>query len=142
MRKSADLRDTVDTWQTMRRNVDDALLLWEMAAEEDDAAMRDEVAAEAERLGQRMEELEFQLLLSGEYDRNNAILSIHAGAGGTEAQDWASRLLRMYTRWCERRGYKADIVEETPGEEARAMEERIWEELRESTRRRHVEARI
>ena len=125
MRKIADLRETVDTWQTMRRNVDDALLLWEMAAEEDDAAMRDEVTAEAERLGQRMEELEFQLLLSGEYDRHNAILSIHAGAGGTEAQDWASMLLRMYLRWCERRRYKADIVEETPGEEAGILSARV-----------------
>jgi peptide chain release factor 2 len=125
MREAAELRDTIETWTSVRQRAADAIELWEMAEEEDDAATRDEVTAEAEALGRELDKLEFQLLLSGEYDRANAILSVHAGAGGTEAQDWASMLLRMYLRWCERRNYKTELVDQSDGEEAGILSARV-----------------
>lgn len=118
MRQTAQLRSTVETWQTLRQRAQDAADLWSMAEDEDDEVTRQEVIAEATALSQELEALEFQLLMSGEYDRNNAILSIHAQEGGTEAQDWALMLLRMYLRWCERHKFKAEIVDQTAGEEA------------------------
>src|SRR5207249_2372306 len=81
-------------------------------------ATREEVARELEQLRDRLADLEFQLALSGEYDANDAILAIHASEGGTESQDWAQMLLRMYLRWAEKRGYKAEVLEVTPGDEA------------------------
>jgi peptide chain release factor 2 len=80
--------------------------------------MEAEIATEADELETRFEEMEFELLLSGEYGRSSAFLAVHAGAGGTEAQDWAEMLLRMYLRWAERRGYQASVVDTSPGEEA------------------------
>ena len=118
MRKAAELRDKVDTWRGMRQRIEDGNELWALAEEADDEATRQEVTAEAQALVKELDTLEFQLLMSGEYDRSNCILSIHAGAGGTEAQDWAAMLLRMFLRWCERRRYKAEIVDQTEGEEA------------------------
>jgi peptide chain release factor 2 len=80
--------------------------------------MAAEVSKAAQALETRMAKLEFQVLLSGEYDRASAILAIHAGAGGTESQDWAQMLQRMYLRWAERRGYRAQVFDESPGDEA------------------------
>ena len=118
MRRASELRSTVDTWTQLRQRAQDAAELWAMAAEEGDEATQAELLTEAQAIGKELEGLEFQLLMAGEYDRNNAILSIHAGAGGTEAQDWASMLLRMYLRWAERHRFKADIVDQRDGEEA------------------------
>jgi peptide chain release factor 2 len=92
--------------------------LYEMAEAEDDAATRDEVAAEYERLNERVGELEFLLALSGDYDANGAILAIHASEGGTESQDWAEMLLRMYLRWAEKHGHKTEVLDLSEGEEA------------------------
>jgi peptide chain release factor 2 len=89
-----------------------------MAEAEDDAATRDEVAAEYERLNERVGELEFLLALSGDYDANGAILAIHASEGGTESQDWAEMLLRMYLRWAEKHGHKTEVLDLSQGEEA------------------------
>jgi peptide chain release factor 2 len=80
--------------------------------------MGKEVAAEVERLTQDLEQREFRLLLSGSHDRGSAILAIHAGAGGTDASDWAEMLLRMYMRWAESRGFKADVIDQMDGDEA------------------------
>lgn len=118
MREIAERRDEVDTWQGIRQRIDDAGELWALTEGEDDEASRQELAAETAALEEELADLEFHLLLSGEYDRKNAILSIHAGAGGTEAQDWASMLLRMYLRWAERHRFKADVVDQRNGEEA------------------------
>ena len=118
MRRLADLRDQVTTWQALERRVRDALDLVEMAAEEDDDSLQAELTNEVESLEKTLEALEFQMLLSGEHDKDGALLSIHAGAGGTESQDWTQMLLRMYLRWAEDQGYQAEIVDQTEGEEA------------------------
>ena len=98
--------------------VADASELLEMAVESDDQALIAEIAADADRLSKQYAALEFQLALGGPYDRNGAILSIHAGVGGTEAQDWAQMLMRMYLRWIERHDYSSEITNQLEGEEA------------------------
>jgi peptide chain release factor 2 len=118
MRDLATLRAQVQTWDRLAADVADAQLLLEMAVEADDAAALAEVTAETEALTKRYQELEFQLALGGPYDNSAAILSVHAGVGGTEAQDWAQMLLRMYLRWAERRGYDTEITNQLEGEEA------------------------
>jgi peptide chain release factor 2 len=118
MRDLAGLRDLVHIWDKLSADVADAALLLDMAVEAEDAAVLAEVTAEAAALTKRYDELEFQLALGGPYDNNAAILSVHAGVGGTEAQDWAQMLLRMYLRWIERRGYAVEITNQLDGEEA------------------------
>ena len=100
------------------RELGELRLLWEMASEEADESLEPEIQAGLERLRQELRDFELAVVLSGEHDRKTAILSIHAGAGGTESQDWAQMLLRMYTRWAERRGYKIEVVDLLPGDEA------------------------
>ena len=85
---------------------------------QDDVSLMAEVQSEMAEIASRLNEMELEMALSGEYDARNAILAIHAGAGGTESQDWAEMLLRMYLRWAERRGYKAEVLDISPGEEA------------------------
>jgi peptide chain release factor 2 len=88
-----------------------------LAAEEADNSFTEEITADIENTTELLDKLELELAFSGGYDSRNAILQIHAGAGGTESQDWAEMLLRMYLRWSERRGYKAEILDESRGEE-------------------------
>jgi len=85
---------------------------------EEDASLEAEIRSEIEEVTSRLDELELERALGGEYDVRDAILAIHAGAGGTESQDWAQMLMRMYLRWAERRGYQAEILDISPGEEA------------------------
>ena len=94
----------------------DAQVLRDLVQEGEDAAVDFEAAVEA--LDKAVAEIELGTLLSGESDPANAIVTIHAGAGGTESMDWASMLLRMYLRWCQRRGFRARVLDEQPGEEA------------------------
>jgi len=110
------LRDIVETWDGLQRRASDAQELHEMA--EDEPELLEELAQEADALERELERREFTLALSGEHDADAGILSIHAGAGGTEAQDWAQMLLRMYLRWAEKRGFKTIITDLTQGEEA------------------------
>jgi peptide chain release factor 2 len=112
------LRDEVSTWQGISKRVKDALDLVEMATAEEDDSLLSELTDEVESIEAQLEKLEFQLLLSGEHDRDSALLSIHAGAGGTESQDWAEMLMRMYSRWAEASGYQLSLVDRTEGEEA------------------------
>ncbi len=116
MQELSTLRTQVDEWDMLRQRVVDALDLLEMAA--DDPDLITELDTEAAAIEQGFEEREWALALSGPYDAGAGIFSIHAGAGGTEAQDWAAMLLRMYLRWAERRGFKTHITDMTEGEEA------------------------
>ena len=118
MRKIADLRGSALPWREAQAKATELRDLVELALEEDDAALLGEIAVEKDALLARVGELEFELMLGGPYDGNGAILSIHAGAGGTDSQDWAEMLLRMYLRWAERHRFKAEILNQTEGEEA------------------------
>jgi peptide chain release factor 2 len=112
------LNTLVDTWQNLQRRVADLATLVDMSLAEDDRSLEEELSREIKETGDILEELEFQLQLGGRYDPRGAIVGIHAGAGGTESQDWAQMLLRMYLRWAEKRGYHADVIDSSPGEEA------------------------
>jgi len=105
-------------WERVDAKHQDLKTLFELAAEEDDQEVLAEVASELPSLAREVESLELSTLLNGEYDSHNAILSIHPGAGGTESQDWAQMLLRMYTRWAEDQGYKVEVLDRLDGEEA------------------------
>lgn len=116
MQELSALREIVDTWDGLTRRAQDALELLAMA--DDEPEMLTELEAEADALEQEFEDREFSLALGGPHDRDAAIFSIHAGAGGTEAQDWAQMLLRMYLRWAENHKFKTTITDMTDGEEA------------------------
>ena len=118
MRRLAEAHEQVETWRGLEAKVRELSELLEMAEVEGDEAMAADVSAEVETLAARLDELELSLALSGEYDRRDAILAIHAGAGGTDSQDWADMLLRMYLRWAEGHGYQARVLDMTVGEEA------------------------
>ena len=100
----------------MEKRVNDIAELISLA--EGDDSLQAEIQSEMEEVASYLDELEFQLAFGGEYDDRNTILAIHAGAGGTESQDWAEMLMRMYLRWAERRGYQAEVLDTSPGEEA------------------------
>ena len=117
MRRLAAVREEVETWRALSRRTSDAHELMELTSAEEDAAMAAELSAEAADIQATLDKLQFQLRMSGEHDRDDALLSIHAGAGGTESQDWAAMLLRMYLRWSETRAYKAEVVDSMSGEE-------------------------
>src|SRR3989442_10278588 len=97
---------------------EDLTVLLELAAEADDGSLAAEIAAEVGSLRKDLDEFELKVMMSGPHDAKAAILAIHPGAGGTESQDWAQMLLRMYLRWCERAGLKAEVVDLLPGDEA------------------------
>jgi peptide chain release factor 2 len=106
------------TFKDLKQELDDAVVLFELAREEEDQAVLKEVAEKLQAIESRIGGLEIQRLFTRPEDAGNAIVEIHAGAGGTEAQDWAEMLLRMYLRWTEREGYAAEIMNTLPGEEA------------------------
>ena len=114
----ADLKGGVDTYNALVAKTDDLMTLWEMGMEEKDEGVEADVKAEYDALKNDLRSLELELLLSGEYDANNAYLELHAGAGGTEAQDWTQMLLRMYGRWAERHGFSVETLDLQPGDEA------------------------
>jgi peptide chain release factor 2 len=104
----------VEGWQTLTKRVADALEFAEFGDEE----LRSEIETETEAIEKEVNRREFNAMLSGEYDRGDAIFAIHSGAGGTDSQDWVEMLERMYLRWMEQHGYEAEIIDLTPGEEA------------------------
>ncbi|HCB43128.1 MAG: peptide chain release factor 2 [Pseudomonadales bacterium] len=117
-RERAQLAEIVGTLDEMSGGLADASELLEMAAEEGDQGAVDDVVAELQRLQEALEKLEFRRMFSGDMDANNCYLDIQAGSGGTEAQDWANILLRMYLRWADQHGFDAEIVELSEGEVA------------------------
>ena len=118
MRQLDMLKNIVSTWRDLDKKVDDLNEMVALVIQENDISLHDEIRNEVNTLNARLDTLEAQLLLNDEYDSRDAILALHAGAGGTESQDWAEMLLRMYLRWAERQHYKAEIFDSSPGEEA------------------------
>ena len=112
------LKGPVEQYHGLKNRRDDIWALWELGMEENDDSVQVELEAEIRELKHDIEQLQLSLMLSGEYDANNAILTLHAGAGGTEAQDWAQMLLRMYVRWAERNHYKVETLDFQDGDEA------------------------
>ena len=112
------LRRKVDPWLAMKSDIEEITELMEMAISEGDESVLNEICDSIDELTTRFEELETRELLAGEDDEKNAFISIHPGAGGTESQDWASMLFRMYYRWAEKNGFSIDVFDYTPGEEA------------------------
>jgi len=108
----------VKIFDELVRGLEETETLWQLATEEDDVSFESEIEREIKALQQRFEALELEILLSGPYDRNNAIVTLHAGAGGTEAQDWVQMLYRLYIRWGERQGYKVETLDFLNGDEA------------------------
>ena len=117
-RERSRLEEIVTTLQTLSSGLNDAGELLDMAAEEGDEESIASVVSDLEGYEKQVSEMEFRRMFSGEMDSNNAFLDIQAGSGGTEAQDWAEMLLRMYLRWGERRGFKTELIEVSPGEVA------------------------
>jgi peptide chain release factor 2 len=116
MRELADKKRTVTKWREIEQQLNDGADLAALAGE--DEALDADVVSELDQIATRLDQMELEAALGGEFDARNALLSLHAGAGGTESQDWVQMLMRMYLRWAEGRGYKAEILESTPGEEA------------------------
>ncbi len=112
------LKDQVHEFYELSEAYDNLELTYELVKEEEDAELQAELEGELQVLTERLEQFELQMLLSDEYDKNNAIVELHPGAGGTESQDWGSMLLRMYTRWAESKGFKVETLDYLPGDEA------------------------
>ena len=118
MQRLAAVRARIETWRGLERRARDVVELVDLAMAEDDEGVAISAAGDLDAIEKTLRDLEFQLQLSGEYDARNAILAVHAGAGGTESQDWAEMLFRMYLRWAERRGFATDVLDVMEGEEA------------------------
>jgi peptide chain release factor 2 len=118
LQKKTKLSDSLDHWKRFQNQIRDAENLWSIASEEKDEQVMSDLASELEQLSSDVKLEELKMMLASEQDPMNAIMSIHAGAGGTEAQDWAEMLLRMYLRWAEKRNFKTNIIDYLPGDEA------------------------
>ena len=116
MRQLGQQKKIASRWRELEKEVVDVTELNSLAGE--DPSLRPEIESEIDKISAQLDEIELGMAFSSEYDARNAIVAIHAGAGGTESQDWAQMLLRMYLRWAERRGYKAEVLDVSPGEEA------------------------
>ena len=114
MKRIASLREVVNDWNKLSQRVSYLLEL----AQLDDESLRSEITIELDDIEKDLVRREFDVLLSGKYDRNNALLAIHSGAGGVDAQDWTEMLERMYLRWAENRGFRSEILDLSEGEEA------------------------
>jgi peptide chain release factor 2 len=114
MQRLSRLRDDVESWRALQQRTDDALEL----ANLEDESLKDEIESELSAIQEDLDRREFQALLSGRYDEEDAILAIHAGAGGTDSQDWTQMLMRMYLRWAERHDFRAEVLDTSDGEEA------------------------
>ncbi len=118
LQKTGQLKDKIETFESLQQKTQDTLDLIELANEEEDESVLDEVKKVADEVTAKTESMRLSTLLTGEYDARNAILTFHAGAGGTEAQDWAEMLYRMYARWGERHGFSLKVLDYLDGEEA------------------------
>lgn len=117
-RRLASLQEEVGEWNGLAGRVRDLKELLDLAVDEGDESLEAEIGGDIERVKEDLRRSEFALLFQGEYDRNEALLAVHAGAGGTDSQEWTERLLRMYLRWADNRGFKARVIDSSRGEEA------------------------
>ena len=118
LQKKTKLSGALDSWKKFQQQIQDAETLWSIASEENDEQVLNDLESELEQLSSDVKLEELKMMLSSDQDPMNAIMNIHAGAGGTEAQDWAEMLLRMYLRWAEKRNFKTNIIDYLPGDEA------------------------
>ena len=118
LQRTKTLKDKVASYEELVTLRDDALTTIELAEEEEDASMADDVKEYVKTLREQIEKLTLETLLSGQYDSSNAIITLHAGAGGTEAQDWCEMLMRMYQMWAQKNGYKVEVLDTLDGDEA------------------------
>lgn len=118
LQKTKQLKDKVDRYETLKTAWEDTILLIDMANEENDESMLPEIKASVSHITEELDKLTLETLLSGHYDKNNAIMTFHAGAGGTEAQDWCEMLIRMYQMWAQKNGYSFDTMDILPGDDA------------------------
>jgi peptide chain release factor 2 len=116
MRQLSVFKKEVEEWRALERRISDVTELVNLT--DDDAPLMEELQGEIDSISALLDRKEFQLAFAGEFDSHNAILAVHAGAGGTESQDWAEMLMRMYLRWAEQRGYQAEVLDVSPGDEA------------------------
>ena len=118
MRQMAERKRVVEQWRGLEKRIADAGEIISLAEGDEDSNLEAEIQSEVDKIAAELDSMELELAFSSQYDERNAILSIHAGAGGTESQDWADMLMRMYLRWVERRNFRAEILDVSPGEEA------------------------
>lgn len=116
--ESKRLTDKLNRFKKVEQRLEDVEVLGELISEEEEESAFLEVINEIKEISEELEVFRIEILLSGEYDRNNAILTLHSGVGGTDAQDWTEMLLRLYTRWCEKKGYAIETLDYLPGDEA------------------------
>ena len=117
MRQLSIIKEETESWLEIKRKIEELVQLIDLSLDEGDTSLEQGIHSEVDKIKSDLERMEFQLMLGGEYDKRNALLAIHAGAGGTDSQDWAEILLRMYMRWAERRNYQAELIDTSPGEE-------------------------
>lgn len=118
MQELTGIKDTVNQYNSLYEGYGEMVILWQLGMDEKDESVYPDVVGALKGLNRDIEQLELMLMLSGEYDANHAILTLHAGAGGTEAQDWAQMLLRMYVRWAEQNSFKVETMDFLAGDEA------------------------
>ncbi len=118
MARISALHEQTDEWRELHKQVEDLVSLLDLAEADGDESLADDIDRQADEINKRVDSMEFALQLSGPYDHKNAILAVHSGAGGVDSQDWAQMMLRMYLRWAENHRYKAEIVDQSEGEEA------------------------
>ncbi len=118
LRQLKQIKDKISSYESLSSKLEDTITMAELAIEENDESFTDEILTDVQAIEKEEERQRIEILLSGEYDRNNAIISFHPGAGGTEAQDWAQMLYRMYTRWGESHGYNVKLLDWLDGDEA------------------------
>lgn len=111
------VKDKIDKFKNLNERIDDVEVLKELMEENDEETAK-EIISEVKALSKEVDTLKIETILSGEYDRNDAILTLHTGVGGSDANDWTEMLLRMYTRWCEKKGYSLETIDYLPGDEA------------------------
>ena len=118
LQKTKQLKDKVEAFNSLVSKWEDTLVLIDLANEENDESMLPDVVSATEEIEADIDKMTLETLLSGHYDKNNAIMTFHAGAGGTEAQDWCEMLIRMYQMWAQKNGYTATVLDSLPGDEA------------------------